>query len=192
MKTTTAIAVLAIAAALGGCATTPQQRYQADLAAMNTACDFHSRPALQPIVGKIPLSPAELDDIPLSMLADDTTPTPPEKAAIDAYWHDWSAACKPIKDRFLATYFVNEPSVISVANLATAARRQTLTELAGGNQTYAEANRSLQQIGAAEIAAVDLLRSSGETPQQAAAIQALSVIATMQADPSPSAPPPLP
>ena len=161
---------------------------------MNAACDFHSRPALQPIVGKIPLSPAELDDIPLSMLADDATPTPPERAAIDAYWHAWRSTCKPIKDRFLATYFAGEPSVISIARLATAARRHTLIDLAAGRQTYAQANRTLQQIGAAETAAVALLRSSGETPQQAAAIQALGVIASMEADspPPPQDPQPFP
>ena len=158
---------------------------------MNAACDFHSRPALQPIAGKIPLSPAELDDIPLSMLRDDATPTPPEAAAIDAYWRAWRTTCKPIKARFLATYFGGEPSVISVANLATEARRHTLSDLAAGRQTYAQANRTLQQTGAAEIAAVALLRSSGETPQQAAAIQALGVIANMEGD-SPPAPDPQP
>ncbi len=159
---------------------------------MNAACDFHSRPALQPIVGKIPLSPAELDDIPHAMLADETAPTPPERAAIGAYWRAWRTSCKPLKDRFLATYFAGEPSVVSVARLTTAARRRTLTDLAAGRQTYAQANRALLQIGAAEVAAVALLRSSGETPQQTAAIQALGVIATMETDSPSSDPQPFP
>jgi len=136
---------LLVAALVSGCVNLSQEQYNRDKAAADQICDLRSNPALQPLVGKIPLSASERENPPMRMLTLDTYPTDDERVALQAF-DELMVPCRAANDAIGQRYSGQTPEVASIRGAYKSAVRGITADLYLRKRTYADANRQMQAV----------------------------------------------
>jgi hypothetical protein len=163
-------ALLSLVALMTGCAAVTQQ----DLAETEKLCDLRGRTEVAVLLGKMPLSNAERNNMSLAMMALNQYPTENEKQAI-LKLDELSKPCETKAEQNSDKIGAMMPEISGVARNSRAALKANQAALYAGQITYGEYNKNVQFIVSRYMDTATQIVGAYQRRQQANA-QALSQI----------------
>lgn len=150
---------------LAGCA---QQELRKDVQAHDEICDMKTHSDLANLNGLMPLNNAELKNISLKMLANNSIASDAEKESLEKY-DAYMSPCISHSEQMIKKHFGSMPEVYGLHKVLQTGYKNNLSLLYTGKITYGEYNKNIDMMNAKWIEASTNIAALYQRRQQDAA-----------------------